>query len=579
MSKLRLSGWRPEQTSQSLQRMETAIELSSNTQSYQVGIIHRAVKEEVKPVKSHGTKDAHRNSKLHVNDQMGDFAHNQHLRKAKVRAHPNVFESYLEGEKISSKNVRITSADLKCRTQFLGRRAQIARLQSSWSSPDIHGNQSNSRDKRHKDGKDSSADQLSRTRSVLQEVKSLRKMMQKVEEEQKAKQEPPIVRPTVADPVDKSFHMAQRELFAMDDDDDEEEVKETGIEPTDAALAKFAEFVLVLGDGTLRGAFQALDPTGTGRVNAWDFTEFLKDHGFMGDADIAFRGLDEDQKGWIGLRDFQHLLPFMVLVQQQATQRRNSIEKKSKDLMKNFSFYLELPPQTRRTLSSKDSTLSLLPAELSVESKTAVSHRVASSGRSMVGPMKVKLFTNSNPCDTGVPLFVARPPRNMKHLFELCDGVCRPFVGKVCKLYDQSLRIVRSPAILGEGCAYLACGLEPLAPPAHFFNEGKTASAGASPSASMVPESGRASTAPTSKSHPQDSGARVWTAPLPKSQSLKPQSLGGESSWGQWMEVSVPLREPRRSSRPEMSLSQNASKRLSGGPEVWGFAETAPCLL
>eukprot|EP00746_Dinoflagellata_sp_MGD_P004660 gnl/MRDRNA2_/MRDRNA2_109022_c0_seq1.p1 gnl/MRDRNA2_/MRDRNA2_109022_c0~~gnl/MRDRNA2_/MRDRNA2_109022_c0_seq1.p1 ORF type:complete len:579 (-),score=126.30 gnl/MRDRNA2_/MRDRNA2_109022_c0_seq1:187-1923(-) len=568
---------------QTLKKLEHFV---SDAEGPQVGKI---VKEDTKPAKIHGVigaavpgaRDAHRGSKVHASDRPSivDFAPHLPSRKVKAKAHSplvNIFKSYAEaeerkartGESTSSKNIRITSADLKRRAQFLGRRAQMARLQTqvqhSWSSPDMHEHHSRSKGRQKSSKHHTASENWQKARqfawvvgevrahgAVLHDVKSLNKMLQKAEEEQK-QAEKPQVRPTMVDVMTKTYDssLAQHEFFgALDDDDDEDEGEDNSIEPTDAALAQFAEFVIQLADGTLRGAFTAMDPKGTGRVKAWEFTEFLNISGFMGDPEVLFRALDQDSKGWIGLRDFRHLGPFMVLVQQHATQRRNSIEKKAKELSKGFEHLVASPLQT----------------ELSAESKHAVPQQVVSLGRSLIGPMKVKIFTNAIPHDIGVSLFLARTPRDMKHLFELCDRVCRPKVGKVRLLYDQSLRVIRDPASLEEGCAYLACGLEPLSPPALFLN-------GESIPDTMVPEFSRASTAPDSKSfdlnlqsHPSDS--RASTAPLSKSRN---------SSWRMWHQIDVggPLCEPRRSSRPLIDRG-----RPVGGPESWGFAEAAPCLL
>lgn len=520
----------------------------------------------------------------------------------------NIFKSYADaeerrlrtGQSLTHKKVRLNSADLKRRVQILGRRALMARIQGSMPAYETRGN---SRDKDH----DVHAHKLSKAvpgwvwgdkvvvhGQVMSEVKVLNKMLQKAEKEEEEKTHQPQPRKVRTSMIEalrgKGFDsMNQAELFGMGDDDEEEEEEVCGADPSDTALAQFAEFVIEMGNGTLRGAFEIFDSNSGGRVNAWDFTEYLKDHGFVGDPEALFRALDNEERGWIGLRDFQKLGPFMALVQENATRRRNSLEKSSLELMKalekgrgEMSRQMEMPRQT---------SVAELPspaAEVSVESKTSSPQR--GPLRSVVGPVRIKLFTNATPNHTGVSCFVgtaAKPAKDMKALFQLCDRVCRPMGGPVRLLYDQRLRVIRDPAALKDGCSYLACGMEPLSPPPLFLKDKFTPLD--YPMAATAPSLSRASTAPVlnARSHlhsePSYSNSRAATAPLSQSQV---QSLGA-SSWGQWQQLhpGKPLREPRPSSgvprllmRKVPSSGGQSAASLAGEPESWGFA-AAPSLL
>jgi hypothetical protein len=83
------------------------------------------------------------------------------------------------------------------------------------------------------------------------------------------------------------------------------------------------------------------------------------------------------------------------------------------------------------------------------------------------------LYRNGDRFHTGKPVFIHRPPKDMKDLLTMCGDNVRVMVGPVEALYDEKLKPVRELKDVEAGGVFLLKGQEAMNPPPGFFFSGQ----------------------------------------------------------------------------------------------------------
>eukprot|EP00746_Dinoflagellata_sp_MGD_P168015 gnl/MRDRNA2_/MRDRNA2_99085_c0_seq1.p1 gnl/MRDRNA2_/MRDRNA2_99085_c0~~gnl/MRDRNA2_/MRDRNA2_99085_c0_seq1.p1 ORF type:complete len:616 (+),score=118.99 gnl/MRDRNA2_/MRDRNA2_99085_c0_seq1:52-1899(+) len=286
---------------------------------------------------------------------------------------------------------------------------------------------------------------------------------------------------------------------------EEEVTLQKAMEDNDQGLIlDFAGFILDLGGGSLRAAWRKIDTECIGRLALVDWVVGLESVGYEaqdGEAEQIFRSLDQDRNSFLTLRDFQHLQPFLGIVLAAATRKQHTIESESKDdaskknlqggnsaeisreSMHSIRVKSERsrrqshwPGQEKRSEETLVDDISMHGSQ--TRSSSSMIHPVLNTTNSKMPevlkpvPSKVNcimVFVNGSPSHTGVYLRFPRPVRDMQDLCSLLDRVCRPLVGRITAVFDQSLKPVQAISVLKEGGWYVVKGEEKLAPPVLFL--------------------------------------------------------------------------------------------------------------
>lgn len=244
-------------------------------------------------------------------------------------------------------------------------------------------------------------------------------------------------------------------------------------------LLDFAGFILDLGGGSLKGAWEKIDAEFSGRLSLMDWVLGLDNAGYDGqdgDAETIFRHFDQDGNAFVTLREFHHLQPYLGIVLAAATRKQCNIEQENKVRASDMRRRISL----QQRMTDRASRQSHWPGQ--EKTSFIVDHAGVSNSTIVETPMKherpetpaqiinrIMVFANGSPSHTGVYLRFPRPVRDMQDLYSLLDRVCRPLVGRICAVFDQSLNQLQATSALREGAWYLVKGEEKLAPPVLFL--------------------------------------------------------------------------------------------------------------
>lgn len=375
----------------------------------------------------------------------------------------------------------------------------------------------------------------------IQELRTLQHMMGGGKDEKAAKkdgkanqeEQPTRVRSSLANLLSSGLAKAKKQ----DHDDSESASSEEDVtlgdlsvaipkeDNTQGLLLEFASFVLDLGDGSLRAAYSLIDTEHIGRLTLVDWVVGLDNVGYQGgsgNAESVFRSLDMDSHGWLTLRDFQNLQPYLGIVLAAASRKKFNIEQaqrkseampvweRSSTMQRGHELKKErgrrqshwpgqeakrATGQAAKTESQVDQT-NLPEAYQTMSAQFAVTGLKKHERETL--PCKVNrimVFVNGLPNNTGVYLRFPRPITDMQDLYNVLDRVCRPLVGRICAVHDQNLRQLQWVSELREGAWYLVKGEENIAPPVMFLQH--KGARGAPLLSPLQGQQQRSSTAPT----------------------------------------------------------------------------------